>query len=118
MGIISTWKGITIEAIIIPSSAPQAFQLFRTMTKAVMEENKMVSAVEQMVIKAELMNERPKFIFFIASGKFPRVNPWAPPKDRGFDVISAFDLNTLITTRTKGKIKHTNSTMSSVILMA
>ena len=108
MGIISTWNGMTMDATIMPRSAPQAFQLLRTMTKAVMEENTIVSTVEQMVIKAEFRKERPKFIFFMASGKLAMVKPWAPTNARGLEVISAFVLNTLITTRTKGNTKHTN----------
>ena len=105
-----------MDAIIIPIKAPQTFHLLRTITNAVIEESRIVITVEQMVIMAELKKERPKFIFFMASGKFAIVNPCAPTRARGSEVISAFVLNTLITTKTKGKIKQTNRAMRITIL--
>ena len=98
-----------MEAIIKENIREQIFQLpLRTMTKAVMEENRIVKTVALTVMMVELANTLPKFIFFIASGKFFRVKPWAPISARGFEVISALLLNTLMITRTKGKIKQRN----------
>ena len=106
-----------MDAIIIPKSAPVAFHRFRTITYAVIEANRIVSTVEVTVITAELPNALQKFIFFMASGKFPRVNPWAPTKARGFDVISAVTLKTLITTKINGKIKQRNSRIKMSIFI-
>ena len=64
----------------------------------------MVSTVEEQVIKRELPKALTNFIFLIASGKFFKVNPWAPMIAKGLDVISALVLNTLIITIKKGKM--------------
>ena len=77
-----------------------------------MEASKIVIIVERIVIKAEFPKERQKSIFFIASGKFFKVNPWEPISARGSDVISAFVLNTLTTTKINGKMKQTNNTIN------
>lgn len=98
---------MTMEAIISEKVREQIRQRgLRTITKAVMEDNRMVSTVALVVIMAEFRNTRLKFIFFMASGKFFSVKPWAPMSARGSEVISALVLKTLRMTRTKGKMKH------------
>ena len=84
------------------------------MTKEAIDETRIVSTVEMMVIMAELVNTCQKFIFFMASGKFFKVNPCFPIRDRGSVVISAFVLNTLITTRINGAIKQMKRTSSTI----
>ena len=59
-----------MEAIIAANNNVVAFHLFRTITKAVMEDNNRVNTVETTVIKREFPKERQNFIFSIAFGKF------------------------------------------------
>ena len=74
--------------------------------------------VEEMVIIAELPNDRQKFIFLMASGKFFSVNPCAPRSDSGSDVMSAFVLKTLIMTMMNGKMNAKNITIRITSMMA
>ena len=73
--IISTWNGITIDAIIRENRIPHAFHLLRTITNAVIAESIIVRIVETVVIKREFVKDVAKFIFFIASVKLVRINP-------------------------------------------
>ena len=74
-GIISTWNGITIEAIIKENKSPHAFHLLRTITNAVIAESRIVKIVEIVVIIKEFVKDVAKFIFFMASVKLVRINP-------------------------------------------
>ena len=73
-----------------------------------MAASRMVKNVAHTVMTRELAKDLQKFIFFMASGKFESVNPCAPISARGFEVISAFVLKTLMITSRKGKIKQMN----------
>ena len=74
---------MTIEAIIREKIKVQNFQFpLRTMTKLVMEETRIVKTVAQDVMIREFPNTVQNFIFFIASGKFFSVKPWAPTRAR------------------------------------
>jgi hypothetical protein len=107
-----------MDAIIREKNNVQAFQLLRTMTYAVIDARSNVKIVEKIVIVAEFAKDLQKFIFCMASGKFAMVNPCAPINANGSDVISAFTLNTLITTRMNGKIKQKNKTIKRIIINA
>ena len=74
-GIISTWNGMTMEAIIPENRSVHAFHLLRTITNAAMDENSMVSTVALTVIISEFLKQLQKFIFLIAFGKFSSVKP-------------------------------------------
>ena len=117
-GIISTWKGITMDAIIPENKRVHAFQLFRTITNAAIEENRRVSIVEVTVTISEFLNTTRKFIFSMAFGKFSSVNPCAPISASGLEVMSAFVLNTLTTTRIRGKINSRKTAISTTIMIA
>mgnify|MGYP001082015764 CR=1 FL=1 len=74
-GIIKTWNGITIDAIINVNRSLHAFQLFLTITNAVIADKRIVPIVAETVMISELVNDVVKFIFFIASEKFVTINP-------------------------------------------
>jgi hypothetical protein len=100
---------MTIEAIISEKISVQNFQRpFLTMTKAAMEETRIVRTVAEQVMMKELVNTVQNFIFFMASGKFFSVKPWAPTSASGLETISALLLKTLIMTIKKGKTKQKN----------
>ena len=116
-GTISTWNGMTMEAIMSANSSEQAFQFWlRTMTKDAMAENRMVSTVAQNVMIAEFLNTFQKSILAIASGKFWSVNPCSPIRASGSDVISPLILNTLISTRRKGMTNMMKTMISTMIV--
>ena len=66
----------------------------------------------------ELPNTVQKFIFFMASGKFFIVKPWAPMRASGFEVMSALVLNTLMTTRTNGAMKQKKRISRTIHMIA
>ena len=74
-GIIKTWNGITIDAIINVNRSLHAFQLFLTITNAVIADKRIVQIVAETVLISELVKDVVKFIFFIASEKFVTINP-------------------------------------------
>ena len=89
-GTISTWNGITIDAIISANRIEHAFHFpLRTITNDAIAETMIVRIVAHVVMIREFLNTLKKSIFCIASGKFFVVNPCSPMSDRGFDVISA-----------------------------
>ena len=116
-GIMTTWNGMTIEAIIMANRILLTFHLgLRTITYAVIEEKTTRNTVDTMVMKAEFAKEFQKFIFSIALGKFLRVKPCLPIRASGLPVISALDLNTLMMTIKKGETNQSSSRVRITII--
>ena len=107
-----------MDATISEKSSVQAFHLFLTITKLAIEEQMIVSTVEEIVITTELKNTLQKSILLMASGKFFVVKPCFPMSARGLEVISALVLNTLITTRRKGETNRKNNITRTTSIMA
>ena len=117
-GTISTWKGMTMDAIMAENSSVHAIHLLRTRTKPAIAEKSMVRTVEQRVITSELANTFQKSIFLMASGKLDTVKPCLPISDSGWEVMSALVLNTLMTTNRNGAMNMRNSSTSTTSMMA
>ncbi len=83
-----------------------------------MDASRIVKIVEKIVMHAEFPNERQKFIFRIASGKFSSVKPCSPINASGFVVMSAFVLKTLMMTKINGKMKQINNIIKIAISTA
>ena len=106
-----------MDAIISANKIVVAFHLFREITNAAIAETRIVRIVALIVIISEFPNTCQKFIRRIALGKFRSVKPCAPISASGFEVISPFVLNTLITTRKNGKMNIRNTMINIAIMI-
>ena len=110
---------MTIDAIISEKIRVQNFHLpLRTMTKAVMEDTRIVRIVAVTVMISEFPKTFQNCIFSIAAGKLSSVKPFLVPiRDSGFATMSTLLLKTLMTTRINGKMKQINRSRRTIHMM-